>query len=381
MPSQGCRSGKDSVGRDGANKRDGDARDEAASGPLAERSEPRPELPVARSRSLTGGPETQYAPVDDETSMRVLLTGGGGFIGSHLCGELIEAGHDVAVLTRTPEPWRLRDLLDRVTTIHGDLACLDDCSAAIEAFAPLAIAHLGWQGVANFDRNNAVQVRNIGWMADLLDLGRRIGTRVFLGLGSQAEYGRRSSVIGPDDETRPTTLYGECKLAAGRIGARMAEDAGMRFVWMRVFSTFGPTDHAYWMVPGLIGSLLKGERPALTPGGQTWDFLFVGDAARAIRLALETDAAAGFYALGSGSAPTLRSTVEAIRDAVDPSLPLGFGDVAYRPDQVMCLQADISALRRDLGWEPRTRLDQGISETVAWYRANPWIFKRGASPS
>ena len=150
----------------------------------------------------------------------------------------------------------------------------------------------------------------------------------------------------------------------------------MRFVWMRVFSTFGPADHAYWMIPGLIGSLMKRERPTLTLGEQRWDFLFVADAARAIRLALDTEAAAGVYALGSGVAPTLRSTVEAIRDAIDPSLPLGFGDVAYRPDQVMLLQADVSALHRDLGWKPRTTIDEGIMETVAWYQANSWVFAR-----
>ncbi len=306
--------------------------------------------------------------------MRILLTGGGGFIGSHLCRDLVDNGHEVAALSRISDPWRLRGVNSRIELIQGDLSGLVGCAESIERFAPDAIAHLGWQGVANFDRNALVQVRNGGWTAHLLPRGRRLGVRTFLGLGSQAEYGPKSAVIGPDDETRPTTLYGECKLAAGRIGARLAAEAGMRFVWMRVFSTFGPADHAYWMVPGLIGSLMKGERPALTLGEQRWDFLFVSDAARAIRLALETEAAAGVYALGSGTAPSLRSTVEAIRDAVDPALPLGFGDVAYRPDQVMLLQADVSALQRDLGWVPRTGIGVGIAETVAWYQANPWVF-------
>ena len=76
----------------------------------------------------------------------------------------------------------------------------------------------------------------------------------------------------------------------------------------------------------------------------------------------------------------VEEVVEAIRDAIDPALPLGFGDVAYRPDQVMLLQADVSALHRDLGWEPRTGIADGIAETVAWYRANSWVFAQGEAP-
>lgn len=313
--------------------------------------------------------------------MRVLLTGGGGFIGSHLCSDLVAAGHTVAAISRSREPWRLAPILDRVTLIQGDLAHLADCAPAVRAFAPEVVAHLGWAGVANFDRNAHEQIENIGWTADLLILGRDAGARVFLGLGSQAEYGPKSAPIGPDDETRPTTLYGEAKLAAARIAARLADDAGMRFVWMRVFSTYGPADHTYWMIPSLIGSLLRSERPPLTAGHQLWDFLFVEDAVRAIRLALESDRARGCYALGSGTAPPLRSTVETIRDAIDPTLDLGFGELAYRSDQVMRLQADVTALKRDLGWQSQVGLVSGIHRTVAWYRANAWIFDGEPRPA
>ncbi len=71
--------------------------------------------------------------------------------------------------------------------------------------------------------------------------------------------------------------------------------------------------------------------------------------------------------------------MEAVRDLVDPALPLGFGEVPYGPNAVMHLEADVASLRRDTGWEPSPDLGPALAETVAWYRANPWVFARGAS--
>ena len=312
--------------------------------------------------------------------MRIIVTGASGFIGSHLCRDLVANGHDVAVLSRSREPRRLVDLLGRITLIEGELSDLAACSEPIAGFAPEAVAHLGWQGVAGKDREAASQVDNVGWTVDLLERCREAGARTFLGVGSQAEYGPKSELIAPDDAPRPTTLYGEVKLATARIGARLAEGHGMRFVWTRVFSVFGPDDHPYWMLPSLIGALLRRERPALTGGDQLWDFLPVADAARAIRLCLESDRASGVYNLGSGRAPRLKETIEAVRDLIDPELTLGFGEVPYRHDQVMRLQADVSALRHDTGWDPTTDLALSLAETVGWYRDNRWVFGEGSKP-
>jgi UDP-glucose 4-epimerase len=306
--------------------------------------------------------------------MKVLVTGGSGFIGSHLCRDLVGAGHRVAVLSRESAPWRLHDIMPSLALIRGGLDDVAAWQGDLADFRPDAVAHAAWQGVANFDRDAPSQVDNIAWTAGLVTRAAAAGASVFLGLGSQAEYGPKSTVIGPDDQPGPTTLYGEAKLAAGRIAGRIAAQAGLRFVWMRIFSTYGPTDHPYWMIPGLIGQLLKGARPPLTGCEQCWDFLHVADAAQALRLALESASAHGIYALGSGEAPPLRRTVERVRDRIDPALPLGFGDIPYRPDQVMRLQADVTRLRDDLGWAATTPLEQGLDQTVDWYRANPWIF-------
>ena len=303
--------------------------------------------------------------------MKVFVTGASGFIGSYVCRELVASGHEVLALSREAAPWRIADLTDKIHLVRGGLNDQANWGGKLKAFAPDGVAHLGWAGVGNFDRNNPAQAQNVGWTTELLERCAQAGARAFVGVGSQAEYGVDPA---PNKPEKPTTVYGEAKLAACRLSAVIAQQLDVRFAWLRVFSTYGPMDHPYWMLPGLIRQLLAGTRPALTGGDQQWDFLHVVDAARAVRMVLETDGATGIFPLGSGDAPLLRSTIETLRNKIDPSLPLGFGEIAYRSDQVMLLKADVSRLRDEIGWNAQTPLDAGLESTARWYRANSWIF-------
>lgn len=305
--------------------------------------------------------------------MKILLTGASGFIGAAVCEELLAHGHEVAALVRGGEHWRLGPARQSMSMIVADLAQRATWEEPVRAFAPDGVAHLAWTGVRGADRDDPRQVANIAWTADLLEVCQECGTSTFLGAGSQAEYGPKRAAITESDATAPTTLYGETKLAAGRIGARIAQARGMRHVWMRIFSIYGEGDHPHWLIPYLIGTMLRGERPSLTAGEQLWDFLHIRDAAAAMRIALENPQAKGVYNLGSGLAPPLRQTIETIRDLIDPSTALGWGEIAYRPDQVMILQADIARIKM-IGWEPAITLAEGLARSVEWYRRNLWIY-------
>ena len=305
--------------------------------------------------------------------MKILVTGASGFIGAAVCEELLAHGHEVATLVRKRDHWRLGPTRRSMSVIVADLAQRATWEGAVWAFAPDAVAHLAWAGVRGADRDNPRQVANIVWTAELLDVCRECGASTFLGAGSQAEYGPRTAAIAEDDATTPTTLYGETKLAAGRIGAKIAQARGMRHVWMRIFSVYGEGDHPHWLIPYLVGALLRGERPSLTAGEQLWDFLHVADAAAAMRITLENPQAEGVYNLGSGLAPPLRRTIETIRDLIDPRAALGWGEIGYRPDQVMTLQADIARIKM-IGWKPTITMAEGLARCVEWYRRNLWIY-------
>ncbi|WP_137045778.1 NAD(P)-dependent oxidoreductase [Pseudolabrys sp. FHR47] len=302
--------------------------------------------------------------------MRVLLTGATGFVGSHVLDRLVADGHQVACLLRpSSDPWRIAAHLPRITVITGDLAAIEDINA-LSAFRPEATIHLAWQGVGNRHRDDPRQHDNIAQSLALMQRCAAAGVRTWIALGSQAEYGPCAEPIDESTATRPTNAYGKAKLQAAQDSAAAAAGLGLRFAWLRLFSSYGPKDDAAWLIPFLCLSLLKGQRPALTAGEQLWDFLYITDVARGIVAVMNNSQAQGIFNLGAGQAVPLRHVVEAIRDRIDPALPLGLGDVPYRPDQVMRLKADISRLSEATGWRPLVGLDAGLAETIEWYRTH-----------
>jgi nucleoside-diphosphate-sugar epimerase len=292
---------------------------------------------------------------------RVLLTGATGFIGSHVARRLLQVGCQVAILCRADsDRWRILDILDRLHVINGDLRDLAALAPAIHAFAPLVTIHCAWGGVMNTRHADAAQSDNQAMTLSLLDAVADAGGEVFVGLGSQAEYGPHECAIGETTATQPRTEYGRAKLATGVAVVQRAAQRGLRPIWVRVFSTYGPHDQPDWLLPYVIRELRAGRRPLLTAGEQRWDYLFVADAADAIvQLALHSDAA-GVFNLGSGTTHTIRAVVEMLRDLIDPTLPLGLGEKPYGDHPVMHLQADISRLQSVTGWSPRTCIQDGL---------------------
>lgn len=299
---------------------------------------------------------------------RVFVTGATGFVGSFLVRQLLADSRDVAILMRpTSDTWRIANVLDHVHIINGSMEDVAGFAPQLIGFAPDAVAHLAWRGVTNTHRNDAAQILNVAESVALYAHARDAGCTRFVGMGSQAEYGPVSARLDEQVPTRPTTVYGAAKLSAALLLDRLAAADGVAFAWLRLFSSYGPKDDPSWLVPYMARRLLAGERPALTPGEQIWDYIYVEDAAAAVLASLDVDAS-GFFNLGSGVGRPLRTIIEAVRDAIDPALPLGIGEVPYRPDQVMHLEADISALTAATGWTPRMPLDEGLARTIEWLR-------------
>lgn len=309
---------------------------------------------------------------------RVVITGATGVVGMALINKCIESGIEAVVLVN-PESRRLdripEDPLVRVIKCGlSDFASADGESLGLSRFSSEGgyadvMFHLAWSGTFGDSRNDVLlQEKNSEYALDAVRLAYRLGCKVFVGAGSQAEYGRVSGVLSPDTPCNPENEYGRAKLRTSSATRDLCHELGIRHVWPRILSIYGPYDGENTMVMTLIRTLLEGGKPALTAGEQMWDFLYADDVADAFFALAKHGRDGGIYPIGSGVARPLREYIEIIRDEIDPKLALGFGDVPYSDKQVMYLCADISALTRDTGFSPKVEFAEGAKNTIEYVR-------------
>lgn len=227
--------------------------------------------------------------------------------------------------------------------------------------------HFAWDGTFGDCRNDMfLQNRNVKYALDSVDAAAELGCGVFIGAGSQAEYGRYEGKLNADIPTFPETGYGIAKLCAGQMTRIRCSQKGMRHIWTRILSVYGPYDESRTMVMSSIKKMLRGERASYTKGEQMWDYLYSKDAAKMMYLLGCQGINGKIYCLGSGTARPLKKYVEMIRDIVNPKAEIGFGDIEYSPNQVMYLCADIQELLEDTGYVSDYTFEMGIQETVDW---------------
>ncbi|MEN6405080.1 MAG: NAD(P)-dependent oxidoreductase [Thermoguttaceae bacterium] len=298
---------------------------------------------------------------------RAILTGATSIIGVALAKYLAERGVSVTAVTR-PQSKRIANVpvSENIRLVECDL---DALSSLVEILPHDydAFFHLGWNAASReMTQDPVAQTQSILHTLNAVKTAHALGCGVFVGAGSQAEYGRAESPLSENTVTNPETSYGIAKYAAGKLSLQLSAKLGMRHCWCRILSVYGPYDKEDTGIMYCIRSLLRGESPSLTKAEQSWDYIFSGDCAKALYFVAEKGQHGAIYPVGSGRASRLRDYFETIRDIVAPSVKLNVGDKEYPVGQIMYLCADITKLTRDTGFQPDYSFDAGIRETLKW---------------
>ncbi|MDD2973388.1 MAG: NAD(P)-dependent oxidoreductase [Lachnospiraceae bacterium] len=300
---------------------------------------------------------------------RAIVTGATGTIGVALVKVLLEADLEVLAIVnplstrvdRLPEHEHLHIMKH---SIHDISNIQKDEIGAYDAFF-----HLAWTGTIGPERDDmSLQLRNVQDTLDAVDLAARVGCQVFVGAGSQAEYGRVEGKIQGSTPANPEMGYGIAKLCAGQMSRVLCQRYEMRHIWTRILSVYGPYDGEKTMIISGIRQMLRGETPEFSRGEQLWDYLYCEDAARAIYMAGVKGRDGATYPIGSGKARPLHEYIEIMRRTVGKQARVNMGALPYRPQQVMYLCADIEELSKDTGFLPKIAFDEGIRHTVEWCR-------------
>lgn len=299
-----------------------------------------------------------------------VVTGATGMLALALIRKLTAEEYHIYAVVR-PDSARLSNIpqTDNITTVKCGLDNFDMLADMIDEKCD-AFYHFAWDGTYGASRDDmSIQIRNIQGAVYAAEAAAKLGCKVFAGAGSQAEYGRKDTVISPDTSADPETGYGAAKLCAGQMTRIVCKKNNIKHIWCRIFSTYGPYDGSHTMVMSIVNKLLDGKEPACTEGGQMWDYLYCDDAAEAFYLAAEKGKDGAVYCVGSGKPAPLKEYITDIGNAVDPKIHIGFGQIPYYPKQVMYLCADITSLKNDTGFEPRYSFSEGIKKTAEWAKA------------
>ena len=288
-----------------------------------------------------------------------VISGATGFIGRTIIDLLLARGDAVIALVNPGSP--------RVAVLptHENLTILPLSLASFEAYEPTAHAdaflHLAWAKTSADARDDTkTQLQNVVYTQDALALAARFGCEVFVGAGSQAEYGIAKAPLTGNSPTDPQSGYGIAKYAAGKLSRLAAKQLGIRHCWARILSIYGKGDSESTLISYLTRTLREGGIPELTPCEQTWDYLHVSDAARALIAIADRGKDGKVYPIGSGAPRSLRAYVECLRDAVAPTGEIRFGAREYYPHQPMLLCADIRELTADTGFAPAISFEEGV---------------------
>lgn len=295
-------------------------------------------------------------------TIRVLLTGASGFIGSHCIQPLLDKDlelHCVSSRERAStsgEIWHRADLLNE-----------SEIKVLLEKVLPTHLLHLAWfaePGTVN-------DTRNLLWAKAGLALvhafGECGGKRLLIG-GTCLEYDWNHGYCSEARTPRVNeSLYGCCKNSLFEMASRYASIIHLSFAWARLFFLYGPRENPVRLVPHVINSLLAGEAARCSSGEQIRDYMYVQDAANGLVNLLVSDAQ-GDFNIASNSPICLRQIVEMVGEKMGRSELIEFGAVAKRENDAPLVVADTRKIFTTIGWQPSVNLDSGLDQTIQWWK-------------
>jgi UDP-glucuronate 4-epimerase len=312
--------------------------------------------------------------------VRILITGGAGFIGSHLSARSLNDGHEIAILDDFNDfydPQLKENNLEfiraagSVALYRGDIRDQVLVNRAFEEFAPEVVVHLAARaGVRpSLAEPLLYEKVNVGGTVSVLEAARRCGTRRFVFASSSSVYGIANRVPFSEDDLRllPISPYAATKIAGEKLAYTYSHLYGLKVVCLRFFTVYGPRQRPDLAIRKFMQQIEAGQPvPFFGDGTMGRDYTFVTDIVNGVLRAISFETAYDVFNLGNSAPISLNEMVETIAEELGKQAILSHQPIP--PGDVPITFADLSRSRTMLGYAPQVSFRDGIRRMVEWFR-------------
>ena len=298
--------------------------------------------------------------------MNFVITGGAGFIGSHIAEYLIDNGHQVTIFDNLSNGKKdnLSSIIDKVEFVNGDIRDFELLKNTLKntdgVFHEAALASVQ----ESFSKQQEYHDVNVNGTENVLKLGKEFGFKIVYA-SSSSIYGNPSKIpIEEDDPKNPINPYAQTKLDDENLAVKYTQ-IGVRVIGLRYFNVFGERQSQTYagVIKKFVKKVRNNEPPIINGDGQqTRDFVYVGDVVQANILAMKSNVDHGFFNIGTGSTITVLELANLVIDSFGLSLKPVHGPEL--PGDVKITKADISRAKKLLNWEPKTRIEEWLKSTI-----------------
>lgn len=294
-----------------------------------------------------------------------VITGGDGFMGTHLTKYLVENGYEVFAIV-IPQS-RTKDRLSGLSHVHvveGEVNHFKDIVSVLPK-RPEVFFHFAWAGVTPDQRSDFVyQMQNVELSTNAVRLAAEIKSKKFIFPGSTMEYVYYGKPLDKNAIPSPPNAYGVAKISARYACSILCKELEVPFIYTVISGIYSEDRNDNNVIYYTISKLLHGERASLTKLEQLWDYVHIDDVVYGLKLIAENGKADSFYALGHGDNWPLANYIYKIRDIIAPKAELGIGDVSYTSSEMPCSCVDLKTLHEDTGYVPKVSFDEGITRVI-----------------
>src|SRR3989338_4063314 len=303
--------------------------------------------------------------------LNVLVTGGNGFIGSHLVHELVDLGAKVSCLVKPgSDIWRISGVKNKVNLLRYDI-CDRKLKPVIKKINPDKVFHLASLAKPQRDITLTEEMFrvNVNGTLNLMSILKDLNCEAIVNTGTCEEYGDSKAPFKESDLPRPVSPYSASKVSSTFYCQMLYGSFRMPIVTLRPFLRYGPKQSGGLFIPSLIMAVLEAKDFEMTKGGQTREFNYVSDIVDGFLRAGSTMRAVGkIINIGCGDDYRIKDIAKKIISIIGVPVKLKVGKLPYREGEVKRFYCSNTLARKILGWRPKVGLDDGLRRTIEWYR-------------